>query len=243
MTASGTTINQVSINFVHAVKNKDLPRQHHDADKTENSLKNDQTEWIKADQGIFESAKFQAFKSSLNAVAKNIRNADKTMEEIETYIEAMKAQLERIVKNYPPFPPGSEERIEKLRSFNTFRKQIDELTIPPPNKEFLPISPAGDLAAKPEENGFTVPEVPEDAEDEEINASMATLDTAKETLRQRRRDLYTDALRIKSWQGMDIEVEEQAFSELRSMKVKAELMDKSTGALTKTHRQFVELLS
>jgi len=69
---------------------------------------------------------------SLSIVAINIRIADKAMEGINTDIIAkMKKQLETIVKMYPPFPPGSEERIKFLKEYSGLRKQIEQLTIPP----------------------------------------------------------------------------------------------------------------
>jgi hypothetical protein len=50
---------------------------------------------------------------------------------MEDYIDRLKAQLERIIKNFPPFPPGSEDRIQLLRNYASFRRLIDQLTIPP----------------------------------------------------------------------------------------------------------------
>lgn len=74
-------------------------------------------------------ANIQKAKNSLNDTAKNIRQADQAMQMInEVYIEQMKASLNAIRKQYPPFPPGSEERISYLRSFNAFRKMIDQLS-------------------------------------------------------------------------------------------------------------------
>ena len=36
-----------------------------------------------------------------------------------------------LLEDFPPFPPGSEGRIQLLRNFAAFRKLIDQLTIPP----------------------------------------------------------------------------------------------------------------
>ena len=66
-----------------------------------------------------------------NQSARRVRTFDRTMEKVNTHIKNMKKELSVIVKNYPPFPPGSEERIARLRRFNSFRKQIEQLTIPP----------------------------------------------------------------------------------------------------------------
>jgi hypothetical protein len=66
-----------------------------------------------------------------NAIAQKKRTHDNIINEVGDYIDRMKAQLERIIKNFPPFPPGSEDRIQLLRNFAAFRKLIDQLTIPP----------------------------------------------------------------------------------------------------------------
>jgi len=74
-------------------------------------------------------ANIQEAKNSLNDTAQSIRKADQAMQMInEVYIEQMKASLNAVRKQYPPFPPGSEERISYLRSFNGFRQIIDQLS-------------------------------------------------------------------------------------------------------------------
>jgi len=65
-------------------------------------------------------------------MAVSINVADTAIKTVNEYVEKMKAQLETIVKTYPPYPPGSAERVEILRSYSAFRKIIDQLTIPPP---------------------------------------------------------------------------------------------------------------
>lgn len=63
----------------------------------------------------------------------------RTLNKLDDYIERMKAQLEKIMKQFPPFPPGSEDRIQALRAYAYFRKLINQLTIPP--REDLLVSP------------------------------------------------------------------------------------------------------
>jgi len=67
----------------------------------------------------------------LNALAADARTAQKTLETANTTVGRMKDALERITKNFPPFPPGSEERVRILKSYAELRRQIDALTIPP----------------------------------------------------------------------------------------------------------------
>ena len=68
----------------------------------------------------------------------------------------MKARLLRIVKNFPPFPPGSEERVKILRSFNLFRKQIDQLTIPPVVRDAMKIMADPALVSEAGDWDFTI---------------------------------------------------------------------------------------
>ena len=256
MIASEIAVNQALSNLGHRVENKRSPADYRDTGKAYHSLKHGQTDKVN-----FTSGKFQSLKSKLNLVARNIRDADETMGKIETYIDKMKAQLGKIVKNYPPFPPGSEERMEKLRAFGTFRKQIDEMTIPP-NEVFLmqkQIAESGDLEETAKEYGslkgipghkvhlgsreLDIPELPEDTTDHEIIESMVNLDNAKVALRQRRIDLYTNALGIKKGNGGGAEIAEENISVLKGMEVKAELMSNSTKGLTEAHQQLTELLN
>ena len=161
--------------------------------------------------------KLEPIYSRLNSAARTIRVADEIMGKIENYIDRMKAELQRIIKNYPPFPPGSEERVKRLKSINAIRKLIDQLTVPPPNEEFATKIMAGrnavlgldDSKRMPGENKFHrriqghqsrtgserlgIHELAEDADDEEIYALLESLDIAFEKLCERRNDLATDA--------------------------------------------------
>lgn len=73
-------------------------------------------------------ANIQEAKNSRNDTAKSIRLTDQSIQQINEYVEKMRANLNAIIKQYPPFPPGSEERVSYLRSFNAFRRQIDQLS-------------------------------------------------------------------------------------------------------------------
>jgi hypothetical protein len=81
-----------------------------------------------------ELLELQKINDSWNDIAQKKRIYNNNLNEVEDYITRMKAQLERIIKNFPPFPLGSEDRIQLLRNFASFRKLIDQLTIPPPEE-------------------------------------------------------------------------------------------------------------
>jgi hypothetical protein len=89
---------------------------------------------VKLSDEAVDVANLQEAKSSLADRARNIRIADQSMQQINDYIDQMKANLDAIVKQYPPYPPGSEERVSFLRSFNAFRRLIDRLSFQPENQ-------------------------------------------------------------------------------------------------------------
>ncbi|MGA1874716.1 MAG: hypothetical protein ACMUIA_03825 [bacterium] len=89
---------------------------------------------IQADKAHAPSGRLAVRNSLYTMVAKHVRSFDMAIHTISDYIERMKEQLETFVKHYPPYPPGSEERVRLLRSFQAFRRQIDQLTIPRPKR-------------------------------------------------------------------------------------------------------------
>lgn len=161
----------------------------------------------------------QSVNSVLNKVAQNIRNTDKTMKKVEIYIDRMQDNLLKIVKQFPPFPRGSEERVRILNSFQSLRKQIDQLTIPPKGEYAVKIMADPDLVPEAGDwdielsnglrktirsrqvhsgpTGLNLPELSEKVDDEKIQAAVKGLDAAKATLRQRQYGLYVDTVNIK----------------------------------------------
>lgn len=124
-----------------------------------------------ADESRVSFRVLQSVKDGLNSAAGSIRIADTTMGAIGTAIESMKEKLLSIVKNYPPYPPGSEERIAYLNSFNALRSQIDRL-----------IASSGDAGAREilaDPGGLNIPSLdPSTATDAEIEAALTNLDAA-----------------------------------------------------------------
>jgi hypothetical protein len=121
------------ISFVHGGSPADLPRASTE-ESFQKGISGGEREW-NINHSHLDFVKLQKINDRLNSAAKGQR----TFEKVNDYIEHMKAQLETIMKQFPPFPPGSEERIQALRAYAYFRKMIDQLTIPP-REEFLPPS-------------------------------------------------------------------------------------------------------
>jgi hypothetical protein len=67
-----------------------------------------------------------------NTVAGAIRSTDRAAQALGQKIDALKAPLETIVKNFPPFSPQDKERMRLLMNYSSIRKEIDQLTFPTP---------------------------------------------------------------------------------------------------------------
>ena len=89
---------------------------------------------------------------NLKDIARNIRMTDLTITTIESYIEKMKDQLLTIVKNYPPFPIGSEDRVKFLNNYIGLKRQIEKLTIPPKETETVKINTDLQIVTENKEN-------------------------------------------------------------------------------------------
>ena len=80
-------------------------------------------------------------KSTLNKKVRHVRTANNTLNKMNNLIKKTKDNLQEIIKNFPPFPLGNEERVKLLKSIPALKKQINELTIPVPEKEIWDILP------------------------------------------------------------------------------------------------------
>ncbi len=68
----------------------------------------------------------------LVSTAKNIRKTDEALSAGASIVAQMKEKLSTIIKQFPPFPPESKERMELLMSYSSLQKQITSLMVPPP---------------------------------------------------------------------------------------------------------------
>jgi len=157
----------------------------------------------------------QDVKAKLSQVAGSIRKADVTMDTIGKILAKMKSQLETIVKNYPPFPKDSSERVRMLESFAALKKEIEKLTIPPDDEGAMKImgdpakgTGAGDwevvignsgqkmvIYSQPVHTGsggLDIPDLPDGATDEEVKKMSEKINTAEKVLQLRQSGLATN---------------------------------------------------
>lgn len=85
-----------------------------------------------------------------------IRHAQSAFPQIGRLLDKMESALVTVLKQYPPFPLESRERMELLNSIAGLRKQIDALTFPPPDEEQVSLIGAGGTSGGAAEFAFRV---------------------------------------------------------------------------------------
>lgn len=162
--------------------------------------------------------KVDAITTQRNGVANSIRIADEAMQKIGIHLDEMKTTLNSILKQYPPFPPGSEERVALLKHFSTLRMQIEALAIPPEDAGARSIFSASEdeggteslvniggerfsirvhrLPVDTGPEGLDIPELPVDALDDQIRDMLVRLEVADQRLAGKQDRLAADADRI-----------------------------------------------
>lgn len=114
----------------------------------------------------------------LNSMATNLRQTNNALTAASAITEKMKAALDKIIKNYPPYPPDSKERMEQLMSYASLKKEITSMMIPPPpppiyeNVKHLWEGLTNGTAG----NTIQTPNLPQNAPDSHVMAASKQLD-------------------------------------------------------------------
>ena len=226
------------------------------AGKKVHAPEEDPTLGEKVNKGGSAYHRFQAINARLNRVAMNVRVIDQIMDTIGRYLEEMKAQLERIIKNFPPFPPGSEERVKILRSCNALRKQIDQMTFSLKNQGAIKVPANPTMVTETKDSkDLSIPKLSETATDQEIAAAIESLNAAKQAFQESRAGVAAEAFGISSsevvkskWVELDRNGEEvesdlsEKAAELKSEELRHTLSAESTTSLTEAQSSLVSLL-
>ncbi len=267
MTISQISINQSAFNSRQVSHSANSTQRKTSTMQRITTTRNNQTEQLAAKKAHIDFTKIQENNSDLNSIATNIHAADKTMEAIENKINKMHEKLETHVKNYPPFLPGSEERVKLLKSFRSFRKQIDKMTIPPKDVHAMKImanpsvhpeacdweiafgddGPHKTIHSKEVHTGPTgldIPELPEGATDDDIKGAISGIRNAKAILKRARAELSQDTSDIAQLKGNIIQPNHmtESAAEAVSKDAKHALAGRFDESLTKTPSQFTHLL-
>jgi hypothetical protein len=112
----------------------------------------------------------------LNSVATNLRQTHDGLTSAAAIVTDMKASLQMVVKNYPPYPIEDRGRVEELMRYSSLQKEIDQLTIPRP---VPPIYEKVQHLWEGLTNGTTIqtPAVPQDVPQSHIAAAVKQLDS------------------------------------------------------------------
>ncbi|HRH79811.1 MAG TPA: hypothetical protein PLW81_02070 [Thiobacillaceae bacterium] len=142
-----------------------------------------------------------------------VRHAGEAFGQIGKLLGQAEDRLWQIVKQYPPYPAESRERMELLNSLVGLRKQIDALTFPPPHRE--PVTLIGDSArtdgvgdvqftmdnrqytlhAQPVHSGaegLDIPELGSQVSDAEVGQALGQVQLAREKLAARQAALISE---------------------------------------------------
>lgn len=165
--------------------------------------------------------KLQSEKHTRSQQVKGIKIADDVMDKAGGIFNKMKAQLDSIIKNYPPFGLEDDRRIEYLMTFEGLRRQIEQLTIPPDNKT------AEQYIVKVRSSD--IPELTKLSSDEEIVAAITKLNDEEDTIKAERQALQAEANRV-------INSDVQAFESLRRKGMWDDLTANSAESLSKDVR-------
>ena len=68
----------------------------------------------------------------LNSLAINLRQTNEGLAAANTVTEKMKATLDKVIKDYPPYPVEDKGRMEQLMGYSGLRKQLQTMMIPTP---------------------------------------------------------------------------------------------------------------
>lgn len=113
-------------------------------------------------------AALAGIKDEASQTAMAARAMHRALRAAQTTLGSMRQAADAVLKQYPPFPPGSEQRLSYLRSIAALRHQLDAMTVPPRDDQVGPVffPRSGDL-----------PELdPSRATDEDVAAFSRALD-------------------------------------------------------------------
>ena len=114
----------------------------------------------------------------LNSVATNLRQTNEGLKATSSIVGDMKASLDKIIKNYPPYSLENKARIDELMSYSSLRKQIVSLMVPaPPPPIYEKVKHLWEDLFSGPKNTLQISSLPPDAPDSHVNAAAKRLDT------------------------------------------------------------------
>lgn len=113
----------------------------------------------------------------LNSVATNLRQTSEGLKAASSVVSDMKASLDKVIKNYPPYSLVDKERIDQLMSYASLKQQIVNLMVPsPPPPIYENVKHLWEDLFSGPGNTIQTPTLPSDAPDAHVNAAAKQLD-------------------------------------------------------------------
>jgi hypothetical protein len=113
----------------------------------------------------------------LNSVATNLRQSSEGLKATHAVVEQMKTTLDKVIKNYPPYPIESKGRMEELMGYSALQKQIvSMMTPPPPQPVYENVKHLWEDLFSNKGTSIKTPTLPLDAPNSHIQAAAKPLD-------------------------------------------------------------------
>lgn len=128
----------------------------------------------------------------LNSTAKKIRETDHTLELSNNIIDKMKEELGKITKNFPPFDLASQERKAILMSYEALKKQIEQMTVPPPPPQiYEKVAHIWQDVFTSQDGAVSTPTLPATASDTTVQSALSSLTATGGRISEIRHELGT----------------------------------------------------
>jgi hypothetical protein len=112
----------------------------------------------------------------INSVATNLRQTNEGLKGANEIVEQMKASLDKILKNYPPFAIENRDRMELLMSYSGLKKEIQNMMIPaPPSPVYETVKHLWDGLTSGQNGTIQTPTLPQDAPDSHVKLASQQL--------------------------------------------------------------------
>jgi len=180
---AAATINQLQVTGADKIYAPKTPQQQ----ETQNLKKEDSVQSLSGDKisisvelpknTVDTLQKMGNISDFLNSVATNLRQSNEGLKAATAIVDQMKTSLDKIIKNFPPFPIDSKERMEQLMSYSSLQKQILSLmTPPPPQPVYEKVKHLWEGLTTGIGGTIQTPSLPVDAPDSHVKAAAKQLD-------------------------------------------------------------------
>jgi hypothetical protein len=114
----------------------------------------------------------------LNSAALNLRQTHEGLTAVSDIVKKMKASLEKVIKDYPPYPIDDQGRMEELMSYSSLQKEILQMMVPaPPPPVYDKVQHLWESLTTGPGGTIQTPSVPQDIPQTHVQAAVNQLDS------------------------------------------------------------------